>query len=195
MPGTPLPGVLAPLGPLLDHYGYLAVAGLRADGAVEVRRVPAGAHRQLLHVQPGLRGVDDVAAADVHGDVALAVVVQQVTRLDGRRGDVREGRPLIVGGAGYLHAGRPPGGLGQAGAVVSAPARRAPLIRLAEPGAGERDALPRLGRGRPGVLRRRRAAVGADRVALHLLLLRHGQAGPRPPPGPAERAPPGLPGG
>src|SRR5712671_5287301 len=57
MTGTPLPGVLAPLGPLLDHYGYLAVAGLRADGAVEVRRVPAGAHRQLLHVQPGLRGV------------------------------------------------------------------------------------------------------------------------------------------
>jgi len=28
MTGTPLPGVLAPLGPLLDHYGYLAVAGL-----------------------------------------------------------------------------------------------------------------------------------------------------------------------
>jgi membrane protein DedA with SNARE-associated domain len=28
MTAPPLPGVLAPLGPLLDHYGYLAVAGL-----------------------------------------------------------------------------------------------------------------------------------------------------------------------
>ena len=28
MTAPPLPGVLAPLGPLLDHYGYLALAGL-----------------------------------------------------------------------------------------------------------------------------------------------------------------------
>src|SRR5580658_6127058 len=68
--------------------GYWPRAGdLGAGGADEGRRVPAGVHRDLLHVHPGLRGVDDVAVAHVDGDVTDAVVVQQVTGLDGRGGD------------------------------------------------------------------------------------------------------------
>jgi drug/metabolite transporter, DME family len=55
--------------------------GLRADRAVEVGGVPA-AFRDLLHGLPGLRRVDDVAAADVDRDMALARVEQQVTRLE-----------------------------------------------------------------------------------------------------------------
>jgi FtsH-binding integral membrane protein len=56
---------------------------LRAGGAHEGRRVPAGVHRDLLHVQSGLRGVDHVPVPDVDGDVTDAVVIEQVAGLDG----------------------------------------------------------------------------------------------------------------
>src|SRR6266702_4095920 len=70
---------------------------LRPGGADEGRRVPAGVHGEFLDVHAGLGRVDDVAAAHVHGDVTHAVVVQQVAGLDGGRGDVRQGGPLLVG--------------------------------------------------------------------------------------------------
>src|SRR5260370_26475277 len=101
--------------------------GLRAGGTGEGRRVPAGVHRDLLHVQPGLRGVDDVAVADVDGDVTDAVVVEQVARLDGRGGDVRQRGPLLVGVARDRDPGRRPGRLGQTGSVEAARPGRAPL--------------------------------------------------------------------
>src|ERR1700722_20184990 len=124
---------------------------LRTGGADEGPRVPAGIHRDFLNVHPGLRGVDDVAVPDVHGDVTDAVVVQQVAGQDGRRGDVRQGRPLLVGVPRDRDPGRRPGGLGQPGAVEAGRPGRAPLVGLAERVVGEGYGLVRLGRGRPGV--------------------------------------------
>ena len=57
------------------------IGALRAGGAVQVGRVPAG-QRDLLDVLARHRCVDQVAAADVHADVALTGEVQQVTRLE-----------------------------------------------------------------------------------------------------------------
>ena len=55
---------------------------LWADRAVEVLRVPGVVHRDLLDVQAGLRGVDDVAVAHVHGHMPLTLIEEQITGLD-----------------------------------------------------------------------------------------------------------------
>jgi len=55
---------------------------LRPDRAVEGLQVPA-AQRDLLHVQPGMRGVDEHAAAHVDADMPRAVEHQDVAGLKG----------------------------------------------------------------------------------------------------------------
>src|ERR1700761_7805230 len=82
--------------------GATQATGLRAQDSVEVAGVPRRALRDLLYVHPGLRSVDDVAAAHVDGHVPLAVVDQQVARLDRGKRDVRQRGPLPVAVAGYL---------------------------------------------------------------------------------------------
>src|SRR5580693_7815095 len=173
------PGSCCPRVPIWRRCrnGEEAAPGLRTDHAIEVIGVPGGTHRDSFHVHPGLRRVDDVAAADVHGHVPFAVIDQQVTRFDRGEVDVRELRPLLVAVARYGHASGRPGGLSQPGAVETEVAGSGAAVHVgaAELGVGERDCLFRLGRGRPAVSRRG-GAVRADRVALDRMLLRHGQA-------------------
>src|SRR5690242_2205032 len=61
---------------------FLRALRLRADRPVRAGGVPGGGLGELLHDGSGVRCVDDVAAADVHRHVALAVVKDQVTRLE-----------------------------------------------------------------------------------------------------------------
>ena len=72
---------------------------------------------------------------------------------------MRQGGPLLVGVARDRDPGRRPGGLGEPGAVEAARTGRAPLVGLAELSVGEGDGLLGLGRGRPGVRGRGRAAA------------------------------------
>src|SRR3984957_6335369 len=155
--------------------------------AVHVVDVPGLVVRDPLHDGAGVRGVDHVAAADVHGDVPLAVEDDQVARLHLGDGNVRQAVPLFVGGPRDGDARRRPGGLDQAGAVVGAGAGGAVHVGLAELSVGERDGLVRLGAGRPALGRLPPAAAAAataataaggaaDAVGLYLLLLRGGEA-------------------
>src|ERR1700731_483149 len=84
--------------------------------------------------------VDDVAAADVHRHVRnVAVIEDEVARLELAAGDVRDravlpGRVVWQGNSGAL-----PGCAGQARAVIRTGSVRAPLIGLAHLGVRERD--------------------------------------------------------
>src|SRR5580692_6335744 len=101
----------------------MAPASLRAGGAVEAVRVPGRVHAELADRLARRWRVDDHAVADVYRDVADAVVVKQVTRLDLGRGDVRERGPLAVSVARDRDARRRPGLHHQAGAVEADAAR------------------------------------------------------------------------
>ena len=88
-----------------------------------------------LDVLAGLRGLDDLAAAEVHHDVARvrggavgAGGEQQVPGLDLGERDLGAVLAPLVGGAGDADARGGVGGVDQAGAVVGARACRAPLV-------------------------------------------------------------------
>src|ERR1700734_846344 len=116
-------------------------AGSGLEDAVLVVDVPGLVVRDPLHVGAGMRGVDDVAVADVDGHVAFAVVDDQVARHHLGDGDVRQGVPVLEGGPGDGDARRRPGGLDQAGAVVGVGAGGSVYVRLSGLGVGEGDRL------------------------------------------------------
>src|SRR6201992_4080761 len=155
------------------------LGALRTDGAILVLGVPVLGHRDLLDVRSGVGGVDDVAAADVHGHVAFAVVQDQVTRLQGRHGDVGQGVPVLVGGARDRHPSGRPGGLGQAGAVVAGVTRAgAPVdVGATELGQGEVGRLATVGRAGHGGRGGGAGAAGAHRVGVYGRLVLRGQVG------------------
>jgi membrane protein DedA with SNARE-associated domain len=86
---SPLPGVLASLGPVLDHYGYLAVAGLVL---VEDFGVPVPGETVLIaaSVYAGVGRMNIVAVGLIA--VAAAVVGDNLGYLIGRTG----GRALAL---------------------------------------------------------------------------------------------------
>ncbi len=93
MTGTPLPGVLAPLGPLLDHYGYLAVAGLIL---VEDFGVPAPGETVLIAaaVYAGAGRLNIAAVSVIAAAAAIAGdnIGYAVGRFGGRALVLRYGR-------------------------------------------------------------------------------------------------------
>jgi membrane protein DedA with SNARE-associated domain len=86
---SPLPGVLASLGPVLDHYGYLAVAGLVL---VEDFGIPVPGETVLIaaSVYAGVGRMNIVAVGLIA--VAAAVVGDNIGYLIGRTG----GRALAL---------------------------------------------------------------------------------------------------
>src|SRR5450755_1851099 len=90
---------------------------LGADGAVLVLRVPGLVHGNLLNVRSAMRSVDDHPATDVHPDVPLTVVEDQVARLERGQRDVRQRIPFFVGGPRDRDPGGGPRRLDESGAV------------------------------------------------------------------------------
>src|ERR1700735_436172 len=80
---SPLPGVLASLGPVLDHYGYLAVAGLVL---LEDFGIPVPGETVLIaaSVYAGVGRMNIVAVGLIA--VAAAVVGDNIGYLIGRTG-------------------------------------------------------------------------------------------------------------
>ena len=107
---------------------------------------PGQVQRVDLHVLAGLRGLDDLAAAEVHHDVARvgrgAVGAGENSRSPGWICGQRNRRAVLaplVGGAGDADPGGCVGGVDQAGAVVGVRAGGAPLVGLADLAQRERD--------------------------------------------------------
>src|SRR5262249_22230190 len=103
-----------------------------ADAAVEPGRIPGVAQARHLDHVAGVRGVDELAAADVDPDVAQAVEEHEIAGGELAGGDVDAGGPEVAGVVRQAAtAGLGVGPHHEAGAVESTGARAAPHVRNA----------------------------------------------------------------
>src|SRR5580658_6584743 len=148
---------------------------LRLDRPVQLLQVPAS-QRDLFHGRAWHRRVNEIAVADVHADVRVAVEAEYVARLQvlGRertRGSLqryrRQAVHLVVTHPGDRNSGRSPGRHHQARAVEAVVARTggAPDVGAADLLVGEFHGLVGLRAHWPGVLAASTARAAAARAA------------------------------